>query len=343
MPNSSNSAESGTNPGGLDQKVIAEFTERSTIPVMALDRDLCFVFANAAYCKALGRTFAQIRGQYVFDVYEAPPADQESFKRKCGLTFAGAITRSEIQTALVQDEEGRTRSVYWQATQEPFLDENGMVRYVLQRIEDVTHLVELQRSHDIVSAELDHRVKNLISVILATARITSPMASSVEQYTDEFCARVESMARIYDRMSSAGWRGLSLRSLFEEELTQVASRQPIQYSLKGKDIQLSLKATKDGGMIIHEFVANAAKYGCFAQPGGRLDVEWSISDAKLRVLWVETGGGVGATPRKAGFGTKLTEMLPNARVRREYSENGLRIEYTVPIEVVTHETGKISS
>ena len=343
MTKSSSSAESGTHTGMLDQKDIAEFTERSTIPVMALDKNLRYVFANAAYCKVFGRTFAQMRGQYVFDVYEAPLADQESFKRKCALTFEGVITRSEVHTTMVEDKDGRTRSVYWQTTQEPFLDAAGEVRYILQRVEDITHLVELQRSHDIVSTELDHRVKNLISVILATARITSPMAHSVEQYTEEFCARVESRARIYDRMSSAGWRGLSLRSLLEEELAQVASRQPIQYSLKGKDIQLTLKATKDGGMIIHEFVSNAAKYGCFAQPGGRLDVEWSVSDTELRVLWVECGGGVDVTPRVAGFGTKLTEMLPNARVRREYSESGLRIEYVVPIELVTHETGKIST
>jgi PAS domain S-box-containing protein len=327
-----------SNPAGLGPEAyvrtgIAVFSEGSIIPMMAVDKDLRYVFANKAYCEAIGREQVDILGQYVTDVYQMPPEDRDSFIRKCKATFAGEVTRSEVRTSIVPDASGRTRAINWQTTQEPFYGGAGEVIYIVQRVEDVTHLVELQKSHDVVTAELDHRVKNLISVVLAMARITSSTAQSVEQYTEEFCARLESVARIYNRMSDAGWTGLRLKSLFEDELAQVAGGRAIEYSLKGEDILLTVSATKDGGMVIHEMASNALKYGCFSQAGGRLDVEWSFEDGCLRILWVESGVTGIRPPDKEGFGTKLITMLPNARVKRDYRETGLRIEYIVPIDL----------
>jgi two-component sensor histidine kinase len=98
-----------------------------------------------------------------------------------------------------------------------------------------------------------------------------------------------------------------------------------------------MKATKDGGMVIHEFVTNALKHGCFSRPGGRLDVEWTVLGGMLRIMWVESGLSGIRPPEKVGFGTRLTDMLPNARVKREYHDTGLRIEYVVPLEFATKE------
>lgn len=321
----------------LDEKDIAGLSEQSVVPIMAVDRNLRYVFANAAYCKVLDKSRDELIGSYVFDVYQAPPDDQESFRQKCDRAFRGEVTRSDIHTRLITGKDGRARTIYWQSTQEPFHSPDGEIRYIIQRSENVTHLVELQKSHDVISAELDHRVKNFVSVILATARITAVSATSVSQYTEDFCSRIDSMARIYSRMSSLGLTGLQLRSLFEDELAQISSQKAIQYSLKGDDIQLTGKSTRDGGMVIHEFVTNALRHGCFSRPGGRLDVEWSVSGNLLRVLWVESGLTGIKPPERIGFGTRLTDMLPNAKVKREYRDSGLTIEYVVPIDLVIQE------
>nr|WP_321362276.1 HWE histidine kinase domain-containing protein [uncultured Hyphomonas sp.] len=322
---------------GLSESDIAGFSEQSTVPMMAIDRELRYVFANKAYCEAVGLPKAQLIGKFVFDVDKAPIESEDAFRHMCGLTFTGEITRSEVLTTLVTGEDGRTRPVYRQTTQEPFALGDGEIRYVMQRVEDITHLVELQKSHDVIAAELDHRVKNFVSVILATARITSASATSVEQYTEDFCSRVDSMARIYSHMSSLGLMGLDLRSLFEVELAQVSSQKAIPYSLKGNDIQLTAKATRDGGMIIHEFVTNAVKHGCFSHSEGRLDVEWEVSDGYLRLLWVESGLTGVRPPQKKGFSTRLIEMLPNAKVTCDYRDTGLVMEYVVPADLVLDE------
>ena len=338
MPDFSPSERPDMSVEELSQSDIAGFVDQSAVPIMALDRDLRFVYANDAYCKYFSPPRDQIIGRSVFDVFELTPEMEESFKAKFLLTFQGKRTRSDVQMSIVAGADGKNKPVHWQSTQEPFFERDGKVRYIVQRVENVTHLVELQESHDVIAAELDHRVKNFVSVILATARITSASATSVEQYTEDFCSRVDSMARIYSHMSSQGLVGLDLRSMFEDELAQISNQKAIRYSLKGDDVKLTGKATRDGGMVIHEFVTNAMKYGCFSCPEGRLDVEWEVSDTHLRILWVESGLTGIKPPQKIGFGTRLTEMLPNAKVTRDYRDTGLVIEYVVPIDLVINET-----
>jgi len=333
VPDLSNTSATGSEADSFERREVVAFASRTSVPMMALNRELRYVFANAAYCDTLGTVPQAIIGKYVFDVYQAPPDEQESFIQKCAISFSGKITRSDVQKSWVSRRGGKPEIVYWQTTQEPFFGDNGEVRYVVQRVEDVTHLIELQKSNDTITAELDHRVKNLVTVIQATARISSATATSVEQYTEEFCQRLESMTRYYNMLSANGWKGLSFRDMFEEELDQVVGRGCNRYSLKGDELILSLKATKDGGMVIHEMVANAMKYGCFAQPGGRLDVEWKIDGETLRILWVESGLEGIRDSGRVGFGTKLLGMMPNASVRREFRDSGLWLEYSVPVEV----------
>lgn len=314
--------------GNLD---VAAIAEQSALPIAVLDRELRIVFANRAYRTAVSATEGPIDGRCVLEVFDIPPQMEESYRQKCFEAFAGQVSRTRIQPYERTEPGGQAEQRYWQATQEPLRNADGDIVLIVQRVQDVTHLVSLQQSNDVVTAELDHRVKNLVTVILATARITSASAESVGQYTDEFCNRLESMARYYNKMSANGWKGLSFRSMFEDELAQVAGRGTSRYALRGEDLILSLKATKDGGMLIHELVSNAAKHGCFSRPGGRLDVEWKIVGTELRIDWTESGLTGIRPPEKVGFGTKLLSMMPNAKIRKEYRDSGLRLEYIVPV------------
>lgn len=319
---------------GMDEKPdFGVFVGQTICPIMVLDRDFRYVFANEAYQKALGKTEAELLGWSYFEVLPETPKREAEIRERFRQTLDGQATRLEVQPFRALDSDGREKAGHWQAMQEPIRDASGRGIYIVQRAQDVTAQVMLQRSNDLIAAELDHRVKNLVTVILATARITSTGAESVEQYTDEFCSRLESMARYYNKLSANGWKGLSFRDMFEDELAQVAGRGSGRYAVSGENITLSVKATKDGGMVIHELVANAVKYGCFSRPGGRLDIEWTIVDGKLRILWVESGLEGVTEPTKTGFGTKLLSMMPNASIRRDFRDTGLVVEYVVPVHL----------
>jgi two-component sensor histidine kinase len=66
-------------------------------------------------------------------------------------------------------------------------------------------------------------------------------------------------------------------------------------------------------MIVHELVTNAAKYGALSSNHGRTDVTWSDADRKLQLVWVETNGPRVEPPTRAGFGSKIIELMAAER------------------------------
>ncbi|MAB11078.1 MAG: hypothetical protein CME96_09485, partial [Hyphomonas sp.] len=56
----------------LTQEDVAGFVDQSLVPTMAINRDLRYVYANQAYCEAIGMPIDDLLGKYVFDVYKAP-------------------------------------------------------------------------------------------------------------------------------------------------------------------------------------------------------------------------------------------------------------------------------
>jgi len=161
----------------------------------------------------------------------------------------------------------------------------------------------------------------------------------VEQYTEGFCERLDAMMRVVGKLSSAAGSGLSLRGLFEDELRRAAPRAMGRYALHGPDVTLTTKSSRDAGMVIHELATNAVRHGCFSCPEGRLDVDWSVSDDCLTVIWEESGLAGVRQPEKAGFGTTILSMFPNADVHREFRDSGLRVEFTIPSRIAVSEQG----
>lgn len=310
---------------------LGAFLDQSICPVMILDRGFRYVFANEAYRKTVQRSEAELLGQSYFEVFPEAPEQEvsEIFRR----ALRGEPARLELHPFPAVGVGDPDNVSHWQAMLEPLRNKAGEAEYIVQRAQDVTAQVMLQKSVDVIAAELDHRVKNLLTIILATARITSASAVSVEQYTEEFCSRLESMTHCYNKLSANGWKGISFRELFDDELARVVARGSDRYSLKGDDIVLGLKASKDGAMVIHELVSNAAKHGCFTQPEGRLAIEWKVLDGMLRITWDESGLSGVQPPKKAGFGMKLLSMLPNARIRKDFRDTGLCLEYVVPVSL----------
>lgn len=310
------------------------FADQSICPIMALDRKFRIVYANDAYLKTMKRSRADLLGKSYVEVFALAPECERKTIEKFNDVLAGKTARLEVQSLPSSYTEGGDSPRYWHAMMEPQRNESGEVEFIIQRAQDVSELERLRRSNEVLAAELDHRVKNLLSVILATARIGSATAESVEQYTEDFCGRLESMTRTYNLLSANGWKEVSLREMLEQEISHAASQNSNQYSLKGDSFPLTLKGVKDAGLIIHELVSNAVKFGCFSRPEGWLDVEWNVVDGMLPVIWTESGLTGIVPPAKKGFGTKILSIFPNARIRQDYHDVGMRLEVLVPADLV---------
>ena len=93
------------------------------------------------------------------------------------------------------------------------------------------------------------------------------------------------------------------------------------------------------GLLIHELVTNAAKYGALSTAAGTLSLTWSITDGQQILFdWRERGGPAPAQDRKRGFGSDLIEKVISRELRSdiklEFPASGVHCTFAVPIRSV---------
>jgi two-component sensor histidine kinase len=139
--------------------------------------------------------------------------------------------------------------------------------------------------------ELAHRTKNLLAVVLSTARHTVPAdARETQAYADALAGRIEGLARTHDLIAEEDWRGANLGEL--------ASRQVGDWSrveLAGPHVTVTPAAAQHIGMALHELVSNAVRHGALSSGGGSVSFTWKVaehapSQTWLHMTWREWGG-----------------------------------------------------
>lgn len=300
-----------------------------SLPIMVLDTKLRFIFANEAYLQAVHRTYADIEGVYIFDVFPDTRDRIEPILSKFKATLNGSVTQLEAQPFQLEVEDGSTRELVWQATQDPLRDAKGTIIGLIQRCQDITHQFELEQRNKAIGHELSHRIKNNMAVITTVARITGRKTSNVDEFIKSFTARIDAMSRTNDLLLEDGWTSLDIHAIFEAELSPFENDGNAAYTLSGPRVRLKIEAAKNLSMICHELATNAVKYGCLQQSGGHLNVHWARDANKLVVKWQESCTQNITPSDNVGFGTRLFDMLPSVTVTRDFTPTGLHLTITM--------------
>lgn len=201
---------------------------------------------------------------------------------------------------------------------------------------DIHERKESEKRNRVISAELDHRVKNILALVNTIARMTGRGAKTYEQFRDDFSNRIQSLARTHTHLAAEQWDGMDLRRLISDELQAYAHAEPDRYALTGPTIILNLAATQSLALAFHEMTTNAAKYGALARPDGALDVTWTIDGENLKLSWVESGVGSVSRPDQTGFGsTVIKNALMNqldGAFDAQFGIDGLTVEIRLPLD-----------
>ena len=193
--------------------------ENWSLPIMVLDTDLRFIFANKAYLKATHRPGEDIKGLYVFDVFPDEQDRIDLLISKFEATLNGDVTQLKAQPYQLKMEDGSLQNRIWQLTQDPLRDETGTIIGLIQRCEDITQRHALEVRMKAIGHELSHRVKNIMAVVSSVARITGRNYSNVDEFVENFTGRLDAMSRTNDLLSEGDWHGLDIRTIFENELS----------------------------------------------------------------------------------------------------------------------------
>lgn len=169
-----------------------------------------------------------------------------------------------------------------------------------------------QEHIELLMGEVNHRSKNLLSLVQAIARQTR--ADDPGQFVSQFSQRVRALAASQDLLVKNGWKGISLHELVDSQLAHFEGLLGNRIQVNGPDIDVSAEASQTLGMAFHELATNAGKYGALSNSVGMVDIEWRIAAVPndkdhLEISWVESGGPVVEAPSRKGFGSKVTDMM----------------------------------
>ena len=200
---------------------------------------------------------------------------------------------------------------------------------------DVTERKQAEAEHDLLVAELSHRVKNTLATVISVAHQSFAKGPSADEARATFQARIRALAQTHGRLAEASWAGVPFETILLDELAPYRGDDNVIVS--GPSVSLSPRCALTLGMALHELATNAAKYGALSAPSGSVAVKWQVEprDRLLRISWSEAGGPKVTAPARSGFGRLLLERVVAADlkgdVRLDFSEAGLRCDMTIPL------------
>lgn len=198
---------------------------------------------------------------------------------------------------------------------------------------------EAQERQELLIAELNHRVRNILNLIRGVVTQSRASAADAENFTALVGDRIQALARAHDQVTSANWGPGSLAELLAVEAAAYLGAKAGRVVLDGVDVLLEPQAFTTMALVVHELVTNSAKYGALSDSAGRIHVRWERDGFDgLVVQWAETGGPAVTAPGRRGFGSTIIERsIPyelNGEAEVRYALTGLTARFMIPAAFV---------
>ena len=201
--------------------------------------------------------------------------------------------------------------------------------------EAVKERAKAQSQQELLIAELNHRVRNILNLIRGLISQSKREAGSIEHFSDIVGGRIASLAAAHDNITKSNWSSAPLRQLFETEANAYISAKNDRITISGPEALVDPEAYTVLALVIHEMVTNSAKYGSLSDSSGRLDVEIARNrDGSLQIGWTESGGPPVKPPKRRGFGSTIIERSIPFELKGEaavdYKLTGVEASFRVP-------------
>jgi two-component sensor histidine kinase len=192
---------------------------------------------------------------------------------------------------------------------------------------------------ELLIAELNHRVRNILGVIRGLIRQSKPADESVKAFAKMVDGRIHALARAHNQITDDHWGPAPMQALIDAEAAAFAGDVERVVS-EGEPVLLNPQAYSTMALVIHELVTNSAKYGGLSVSGGSVRIAWDFNTAgDLVIDWTEHDGPPVQPPTRKGFGTTIIDRsVPydlGGAAKIEYKPSGVEARFRIPARHVS--------
>jgi two-component sensor histidine kinase len=235
---------------------------------------------------------------------------------------------------------------YWDNLLTPLIDASGHVLSILCVSRDVTAQTKLEKDLEdgigrerLLAREMQHRIKNLFSVVLGLIFIAEKEAKRHDKPETATKILREKLGAL-SRASDAAFATPDI----EETIANDVELEPLVRSVLqpygdrclviGSRASISRSITTTLALFLHELATNAVKYGALSTDDGNITTRWATGDGMLKLTWIETGGPqIMASPDRQGFGSEMIDRIVRSsggRIIKSWRVKGLTAEIYLP-------------
>jgi len=211
---------------------------------------------------------------------------------------------------------------------------------VLLAIRDITDQRKQEFRQQTLMGELQHRVKNILSLVRALAIQTRKRSRGLDDFFTAYEARIGALARVQDLLVMNPTGTVHLQEIVRPELEAVGAEYGRNFTSEGPLVSLPAREAQAMAMTIHELTTNAAKYGALRTDNGRVEIRWRTDRRNdrtyLTLEWWERGVRIDELTPTPGFGSRVIEQsLPHmlgGRAELIFNPDGVacRLEFPLP-------------
>ncbi|WP_245409608.1 HWE histidine kinase domain-containing protein [Allosphingosinicella vermicomposti] len=212
---------------------------------------------------------------------------------------------------------------------------------VVLRLSDEASIERQQASErqELLIAELNHRVRNILGVIRGLIRQSQTSRISIEDFVKLVDGRIHALARAHNQITEDHWGPAPLQNIIDAEAAAFLADSADRIIADGPMVLLNPQAYSTMALVMHELVTNSAKYGGLSD-SGRVLLNWSIEETgDLIINWREEGGPPVTPPTRKGFGSTIIDRsVPydlGGTASMDYKSAGLEASFRIPARHVS--------
>lgn len=204
-------------------------------------------------------------------------------------------------------------------------------------VKDVTERKTAELRSTYLIGELNHRTKNLITVVTAITRQLKRHSDPAE-VPDKLLDRLGALARNQDAIVGHQNVDFELGEVLNRQVGVLDPSAVQRIEINGDPVTISTATAQTFAMASHELITNSLKHGALAQEAADVQIKWQIDDVAERLVfqWTERGCQGVTEPNATGYGkqilTRFVEGTLAAEALMEFKPTGLNYVVRIPLD-----------